>query len=983
MSEKDKEDKFLISLSDVLALFRKNRAIIIYCTLIFALAGFFYALTRPIKYKAEGTFKEKGNTSSGLSSSLAQMFSTDIFTTGSAGEASSVFKSRKLLQEVIEKLHLQGIVTRKCDEEGVLTRIRRNFHTEWASFRKYPYPVLKDLNCPIQIESIHYPGEIPVMYEVFIQPNGQYELFNFAKEKIGEGRLNEPFSCSTCSFTLSKTLADAPNSDHCYVHLLPLSDMAKLLANNLEIDNTKNDKSTLKISYEHRNRHLASRVVNTMMECYQDYLEHNHQRISSIQLNYLQTREEESARKLKNLMEKHAEFLVQDLSTVGFANSKKEMDFLAESEHRFKDKLLANELEIKRLSNIKSVDFVHYDQYSNHHGVSNIINNILSQIRSHKQEQDSLEVALRESSLLNPTHVEQALDQRLNEIQKINRYANELETIIVQFDQGLIPDLNSSLMSDKRFVIRSWFEKLSHTENEESNQKIKESLSFYLNNLRRLFQVHEKILQDRLIYQQNASNEYQGISLESAKGLYLEYCRRLLEIESNIRQNEFFITQLMDPDFEVSSLSINSIDFVSLDMIKRASELTLRLKDQSNQSMREQERLKQELALQRAFLVMHLEQMVQVFKLNKQLIDEKIFSLQLISLEVVRQTITLLEKNLIEYIESHLENLLQEKEVLQQHINDIHLEMAALPQKWVAEQLIEQQVETNQLIVQEIAKLVESKNISHNLELIQSAPLDRALPSLHPILPGLRFFTSIGAVIGVLMSCGFILVRSLVQGIAASPENLKIMHQHVAGSLSFQYDPSSKEPIKDEDLDTLRRLHSYLDQSRNVDKKPSLASVLLAIEGKGPDYTKGLANLMIKKGEKVVRIQLDFDHPHSSNQPGLLQYLQGEVKQPPILKGDAGDYIVAGGFTRFSIELLGSPLFHALIEQLKTQYEWIIAVTHALPHSAEAESLVPLFPCIVVALEDEKLDQLTTYLDLDPKQKTVVFMFIDTDKRFS
>lgn len=975
MSEKDKEDKFLISLSDVLTLFRKNRTITICFTLLIAFAGAFYALTRPIKYKAEGTFKEKSNKSGSLGGSLAQMLSSEVFASGPEGETSSIFKSRKLLKDVIERMHLQGIVARKCDHEGILSRVRKNFQMEWAAFNKSLFPVLKDLDCPIQVESIKYSDEVPLMYEVYIQPTGKYEVVGHGKQKIGEGQINEPFTCQDCTFTLRHIETKGEIPDHCYVTLFSIADAAKILSQGLEIESTKNDKSTLKISYEHRNRHLASNFVNALMNCYQDYLKHNHNRVSSLQLNYLHSREDESAEKLKNLMEKHANFLSEDLSTVGFADSKKELDFLATNEHSFKDKLLANELEIKRLSNIKSIDFVYYNEYNSNSDDSSVINNILTQIRAFKQEQDSLEVALRESNITSPIPLEQTLDERFSEINEIRLYAAELEIIFSQFEQGLVPNLNSPLMNDKRFVIRSWFEKLGDQEN---NEKIREGLAFYLSNLRRLFKVHEKILQDRLTYQQHPADEYRGITLQSAKELYLEYCRRLLEIESNIRQNEFFITQLADPQFEISSLSVASIDFVSLDMIKKASEMALRLKDQSNQSIKEQERLKQELDLQRSFLIMHLQQMVQVFKLNKQLIDQKIFSLQTITLELVRQTITLFEKNLIEYIESRLENLLQEREVLQQHLNEIHKEMATLPKRWVAEQLIEQQVEINQLIVKEIAKLVESKNISHNLELIQSAPVDIALPPVHPILPGVRFYTIIGALFGFLLSCGFVLVRSLVQGIEASPENLKIMNQYVAGSLSPQYNPDSKEPIQDKDLDTLRRLHSYLDQVREA--HPSTAAVLLAIEGKGPDYAKDLTTLLMKKSEKVITIDLDFDEPHSSKQPGLLQYLQGEVKQPTIMTGESGDYISAGGFTRYSIELLGSPLFQELIERLKAQYEWVVAVTHALPHSAEAESLLSLFPFITVAVQGETVDDLADYTELDPQQKTVAFMFVEPAK---
>jgi len=396
-------------------------------------------------------------------------------------------------------------------------------------------------------------------------------------------------------------------------------------------------------------------------------------------------------------------------------------------------------------------------------------------------------------------------------------------------------------------------------------------------------------------------------------------------------------------------------------MIKKASTLVLTLRDQNNQSVREQERLKEELDLQRTFLSLHLKQTVQLMQLNKQLIDEKVFALQNVSIELIHRQISLLENTLKDYLESRLENLRQERVLINEHLKHIRNDMASLPKKWAAEQLLEQEVETNKLIVEEIAKMVESKNITHNLEMIQSAPIDLSIPPVHPIMPKVFLFTILGFLFGGLFGSGLAFGKTITKGIDASPDNLRQMGYSVAGKLSSGYHGDGAAPISDGDLETLRRLQSYVDPE---------GKLLLLVEGRGPDYSKDLSALFKKKNKKVLRIYLDFDSSTSDIKSGLLQYLEGSVSSPTIHSGEEGDLILPGGMSRFSTELLSSEAFHSLIDQLKQRYDWIIGITHASPASVEADSLLTLFPNVVVTLSDEKVEELSNY----PDRKTV-FLF--------
>lgn len=957
-TDKDREEKFLLTFSDIFSLFRQSKKKIFLSALILGILGTLFALIKPIRYQSEGSFREKGIKSNNVaSSSVVQLLGGSLI--GSESEAASLMTSRKILKDVIDKLHLQATLEAVPEIETLSTLIKSNLSIAWNAFTHPHDFVLKEICCPLAIEKLKYTGEIPLKLLLSLEENGNYEVRDLLNPNrlIGVGKLKEIFHIGDLSFTL----ASAPQFSESLIpqffclQIDPLSHTVKEMCKILQVEPAKLDKSLLKIKYEHRNRHLASAVVNTIMEIYQSYLKNYHQDMALQQLDYLSLRRDQLRNNLVDVMQKHARFLANDLYSSGFIESDKEMDFLAKSLHEYKQKLLDNELEIKRLENIKPNHFAYFDRYSGEEGEPSTINNIFSEMRLLKQQRDTLEIDLQKKSRQQGVDLQQSFEQQFNELKEVQLYLTEIRQMTAQFQEGIIPDGNVQLMNDSRFLFKRWFERLQNTKQNSSNwQEIKEGFQFYLNNLQRLFEVHERILQERLIHQQNPSQEYQGINLEVATELYLDYSKQLILIEGNIRQNLFFIHQIEDPNFEISSLSAGLNDPVSLEMIRKSSELILNLRDENNQSVREQERIKEELFLKRTFLNMHLKQMVQLMELNKQLIDEKIFALQNVSLELVHQRVSLLEKNLRDHLQSRLDNLEQERILIKRHLESIHQEMTLLPDKWVSEQLLLQEMDANQLIVEEIAKLVESKNISHNLDVIQSAPVDLALPSLQPLAPKVLLWGFLGFLLGGGFGAFVILGKALYRGIPVSIQHLESMGYHVSGTLTSAHHSQAKNS----NYDTLRRLQLYFDTYSSSNVKE--AKMLLLIEGEGPNYASGLAHLLVTRGCRVVTLELNFKTEKKTSSPVLLEYLKGELTDLPIRKGEYGDWISTGQ-KAFTVEMASLPAFQKLIEQLKMNYDWILVSSNILPLSIEAESLLPLFSNVVITLENETIEELGFY----------------------
>ncbi|MBA2369874.1 MAG: hypothetical protein H0V82_12785, partial [Candidatus Protochlamydia sp.] len=163
-----------------------------------------------------------------------------------------------------------------------------------------------------------------------------------------------------------------------------------------------------------------------------------------------------------------------------------------------------------------------------------------------------------------------------------------------------------------------------------------------------------------------------------------------------------------------------------------------------------------------------------------------------------------------------------------------------------------------------------------------------------------------------------------------------------------------------DNLETLRRLHGYIDPPNNSSQPPASKKLLL-IEGKGPEFSSDLAELLKKRNKKIILLDLNFDQSSEESSKGLLQYLEGSIPFPVVHATPYGDKIEAGGFSAYSIESLSTSLFKKLLDQLETRYDWVIAYSRMSPLSAEAESLAPLFSAVAVTLKEEKIDALNFY----------------------
>lgn len=937
-----KEEEFLISIPDLFHLFKKSKKPILMGVVICALLGAFYALTKPTCYIATGSFREKSTTDAGTSESFSTL---KIFgLSESSSDVSSWMQSRNLMEKLAKKLSLQAQIAKPS---MIFWQIRDNIVADLALWRKLKRPSLPDSKEDILVQDLSYPLEHPTQLSIQLLDGDSYQV----KEKnriIGTGRFGEPFQGEAYSFTLT---ADRPGEKLYKMVLWPLWKTVDDLIGTIKVKVDLKDKSLYIIKCFHPNRAAASLYINQLMDLYLEHIRHEHRFLLTEHLGYLQKRQDEMNGKLKEVLQKHVSTLSFDLSSSGFPSSQSVIEFLSETAQNHTKGLYSIEMEIARLKSFRDSGYAYHDRYRSEDD-PHTINAALAEIRQLKKQADTVELALK-----NRPSQEELLTQKeqftglMSKYQNLQIYAGEVKEMLAKLNAKQPIRKDYQIFHEPLYIAGVWNERLKEiakSPHSEEYLACAGQFQMYLHNLDHFFDVYDKTLKERLTHQQNPPDEMLGINLTVVQDVYVQYSKLLNEIEANRRQYEYVVQEINKPSFELSSLSTLIQDPISQEMVKKASQIELTLNDEGNRSQREQERLKGELLGLRGFLEGHIRQSLELIKIREKLMEEKSRKLQQTTLELIQQQISILEKYLQDYIDTRLANLEQEKVFIHKQQKNLQREMADIPGKWVSEKLIDQQLLLNQHLITELAKLVENKNITSNLDVVRSSPVDIATPPVHPKPPRILLFTLLGAFMGLFFTCSYFFGRTLLTGLTVSEDNLRLAGQHVAGGLGG------------DNLETLRSLLAYIGKGRD----------LLLILGEGPNYAEQLATLLAMMGNSVLLLPLSF---RGGQGDGLLPYLEGRVKEPKIHKKGAYDEIEAGGESLYASEWAGSHRFQQLYEELSKRYDSIIAYSFAKPLSAEAVALGTKFERIAITLQEEKLHELNFWLQ-EAKEKRISFL---------
>jgi tyrosine-protein kinase Etk/Wzc len=953
-----------LPLADIWYVCKNNWKIIVSLACLCAFLSGMYALTRPVNYTAQGIFRiQKGS-----STSTASLLGGFDLPSDDVEECMRLMTSYRLLKPLIEQEGLQARVNSvnyPRRSSGKWSNFRDNITYYWNStFNPYKVPRIPDLERgSLKCINTHYDKEAACFLTLEFDSEEKGFLVKKGKEVLGEGFFDLPFETEDFSFTVVKSEDNFSKiADKFSLVLRPWRDVADGLKVGLGVANSRKVQSMITVSYSSRDRHLAAEIVNGVMWSYQQYLSQEAYKTTTEQIGYLKDRQTETTDRLETLITNYAGTAGEGSQASNFMNVDSQIDFLAEAQTKLEEKDLVLSLEISRLQNQEIENLILQNRYFDV-GDSEVLEEILNRVHDLKQQRYAIELALS----YDVSDVDKAsdnFDQQIVEIEKVKKHiatiersvekllqSHDLESLknCLKGDFDVVPDLLGRFKNEQNSTVAEYFS--TH----------KSYLINYLNNQLFLNRLRLKVLEGRASYAQKAFVEFEGINLETANKLFMHFNTDLEQIQVRLQQLAMVFEQMGSANFEISSLSVVLDDTISQKLITQAEELSLETRDYSNRSSREIERLQQTLALTRKFLTSHVQQTMDLLKLNENIVQDKIHALQRTILDIIQQQIVLSQQQLQDYISARKDNLLNEKRILTSEMDELQSSISALPQKWLREQKLQLSIDMETKMLANLASLVETKNITSNLDSIHSRPVDLAMAPTRPIGGRFMLYLVVGGFFGAGLGGAFFAMRMMHTGLPATKANLEMHGAHISGCLTKAYNEQvSFDQLNRQDLIPLRNLTSYF-------TSPEISKCILLVMGEGPDYSGCFSHLLDKQGLKAVVLNLSL-HKGQYEEQGLLQYLEGKCDFPEI----HGNVINSGGHSIYLTEMLHSTRLKALLDILDSDYDIVVVAIDGRVNDVETKILMKKAAGAAITVQDEKLSDLEACLE-EKLKRTFLF----------
>lgn len=424
---------------------------------------------------------------------------------------------------------------------------------------------------------------------------------------------------------------------------------------------------------------------------------------------------------------------------------------------------------------------------------------------------------------------------------------------------------------------------------------------------------------------ENPDNEV--FTTQAAETMLASYQGKLDKIDFEKEYLDFCLSRLAESTFDVATLTKSDTNPTVAKLFAKVHDLQLKLIDEKNWSTTEKEHLRADIELQKKFLIQHFANLKDGAEVEKNVLRQKIHSLK----------------------QNALVLLYDEYEIIENRLRELAERATHYPEKKFSEQKIDLNTKMQTDVFESITKMIESKNISFNLDYNSSYPLSLALPPTLPNHPRIRFFTLIGAFIGAFGAFGSLLLLQAAKGPSASLKNLRGMGYHVSGLFSAK----NRESLKDAAY--------FLSQDQ----------ILLISSQYSTSLSSLLASRLAKRKERVCVIQL----AKSASKSGLVDYLLGKRDDLPWQK----NVLPWGKGEEFKEELLGTQRFQDLLDSLKQEYDYILLDSVAHPSSVETKQLLSYADATLYCITKERLADLSTL----PEKTTFLLQDSPPEKEFA
>lgn len=955
-SERGNKARFIF-LVDLIRVFKKYRRKLIQVFLICAAIGFLYKAASKPEYKIEASFfeKEGNNSRASLSSLMGNLVSS-----GQEKNAVIMMSSYRLLEKLTQDLGLNVSIHQKKNLfQCIFNRIYEALCLEF----KYRLPD----QATFEIRDVIFPYKEVESYSLIFTDTKSFRIVDHKGKTLTSGSVGSPVAFSDIQFTLLRGPENIDKDSAYTISFQPIQSTVKLYKEKICFYPHKENPSIVLLELYDSNKERGILTLNHLMNIYRDFLKEESFVFAEHQLNYLLKRQNEITDKMDETLAEYELFLekgAKDLGVMGFESEKETM----------------SEPLIAAMSDLDSINLEldWLNQYTNP-GFDCDINPDLSkgfeiaelrkQSEALKRERDDFDLALnlsiqRDSS---EKHQQVLKNNILNEwTERLKTVRSDKEAALQLLDKFEDPNFKAEF--EDIFSKDSFF--ASFTDKMDSNAPVEDMKTL----VKKV--VHSLSLQEQHLTNQDwrlstIPDEVRGMGVEVAKSLHLQYNSQLDNLHLKSQQYQYLLEQINDPQFELTSLSTILQDQVSQGMIASVSDISLKLKDQSNQTQKEILRLQEELRLQKRFLHHHLQEMLRLNQLNASVIKNKIRHVQQLALEGINQKLSATTQQISDQRQIYLDKLQQRKKILTQRIGELKEKLLQVPKQWRTEELLKVRQDLSTQVMQSITQLVEKKTIEKHISQVNSKVLDPPLASFFPEPKKLFLYTILFGLLGSFGVYALLTLWELLAGTSVSIPLLQSVKVHLSGVVSFSLDGPNVDYISDEDLETLRSIQSFSHE----------AHITTLALGQGPNYAHSLAELWVKRGHKVLVIETSFQATmNKKNQSGLLQAIESFKEFYPTKLNSSYDYLPPGGTTRFGTEIIASKSFFNFLEKVKKQYDKIIICTRTHLQFSEAKNYFSFSDKIVITLYDEKVKDLEPYFAYEDQCQVPILSYVIVDR---
>lgn len=938
-------DENFILFSDVKRLFIRHLRVVALGALLFGGIGFWARTQVPVQYEVNATFKDGGKTTIsqvGIFENLLKNMSI-----GGERQGDILMTSSLVLEPVIEKLGLQAAI----ESESKWKKRKILFFEALRAEKKKPL----DKRRSFLFENISYLGSLPKSYHLYFFTKDTFELRDQKKQVLFKGEVGKKIVLDQVSLTIKAIPNDIKLRTSYPLTIHPLQEVVLSLRSQIDVIQNTSTPGVLELKFFHSDLFFGKQVLNLIMEEYQKYLTLESERVSEGQIAYLEKRRDELCMKMNEHLQSHVAYLKKNIQEKGSLTLGQHLPIFQERKDNFSKDLMDLKLKRRKLEQGETFD------------LGQEVAALQGHLHEMLKERDELSLALFKM----PTK-QSDIATHLHKLDRVEKERLKVQTGIDTFFTTLL----KPLQDQQRLLLTTaetgtiFFPELFELKKIEEGKKELVALTkmslhpeltkSYLENNLRLLSLQEEVLKKRLLSGATKREEYQGIDIQTARKLLLDYLHKRDDLLYKYRQMEFGKKQLEKEEIEPISLADIFSDSVSQGLVRELGEMKQSLRKKRTLTEREIERLEKRFTSKKEDLILHMAETMDLTLLEKERVEERIQAVQITILDLIGQEIALIERQVEDRIDEKLRFLDQEEQLIQSELERLKNEMEEVPDRWLREKELAFSADMNQGMLEALVQLVESKSIENNLSMIESKPINTAYASFIPKSPLLKVFGCVGAFIGGLIAFAGCFIAALYKGFPIGLKNLATRGRRVLGTLR-------NHPEKD--LEVLRNLSLILHQQKRF---PLTVTLIL---GKGEDYSSSFATLLAKEGKRLLLIDLNFSKKiKQKNLPGLIHYLEGEVKEPAIRKKSFGDTIPFGGHSPYAQELLKSPKFDKFLVEMKQNYDVVLLILNEEAKQAFPKHFFAQSDVIALRLNEESYDELIPYLNWDDEQHALAFL---------